>query len=490
MPLSRVAAGAFLFALPSLFAAGGAPPVQAIPPVRVDQGGYQTGAPKVALAVGAAKVTHALVRPARGGSVMLTIPVGDAVEDSLTGDVVRPVDFTSLDTPGYYIIEIPGVGTSETFPVRDDVYARPLYLAARAFYGQRCGTAVDLGSAFPGFRHAACHLDDAAFHPSSGRTGKIKASGGWHDAGDYGKYVVNSGISTGELLYAWEWYPGVFRNLSLDTPESRNETPDLLDEIRWNLDWMLTMQDEDGGVWPKLTSARFGSFTLPEQDDAGTRYIVGTGAPPFKSSCATADFAAVTAVAARAFRPFDGTYADRTLAAARKAFGWVSANPDVVFRNPPGIETGEYGDNDCSDERLWAAAELLRTTGEDGYGKGARELASRFQVSSTRAQSWSSVANLGLWAYAWATGPSVDSALRDRIANETVVAARDIADRAATSPWRHSLTARDFVWGSNGVAANYGVMLLAANRFEPNRRFVDASLDNLHYLLAARGESG
>jgi endoglucanase len=275
----------------------------------------------------------------------------------------------------------------------------------------------------------------------------------------------------------------VFRHLSLDIPESHNDTPDLLDEIRWNLDWMVTMQDEDGGVWPKLTSARFGSFTMPEQDDAGTRYIVGTGAPPFKSSCATADFAAVAAIAARAFRPFDAAYADRVLALARKAFGWVSVRPDVLFSNPPGIETGEYGDDNCTDERLWAAAELLRTTGEERFDTAARGLADGFHVSATGAQSWSSVANLGLWAYAWASASSGDSALRERIVKESVAAAREIADRTATSPWRHSLTARDFVWGSNGVASNYGVMLLAANRLEPNHRFVEAALDNVHYLL-------
>jgi endoglucanase len=454
-----------------------------IAPVRVDQGGYRPSAPKIAIAVGTAKMARAIVRPARGGPEVLTVPVGSGIEDVLTGDVVHSVDVSALKTPGSYVIEIPGVGTSEPFAIREDVYARPLYLATRAFYGQRCGTAVDLGSSFPGFTHGACHLDDAAFHPSSGRTGRIKAVGGWHDAGDYGKYVVNSGISTGELLWAWEWYPTLFRTMPLDIPESRNDTPDLLDEVRWNLDWMIAMQDDDGGVWPKLTSERFGSFTMPEQDDAGPRYIIGTGTPPYKSSCGTADFAAVAAIAARAFRPFDPAYADRTLAAARKAFVWLRANPDVRFRNPPDVSTGEYGDASCTDERLWAAAELLRTTGEEDYGAAARDLAAGFHVTSTSAQSWSSVANLGLWAYAWSKPSSIDGALRDRIAGETVAAGREIAERAATSPWRHSLTPRDFVWGSNGVVANYGVMLLAASRFEPDPLFVDAALDNLHYLL-------
>ena len=250
---------------------------------------------------------------------MLTVPLGPAVTDTQSGDTLRTIDFSAVTKPGSYTIAVKGVGESAPFRIAADVYRDPLYLTTRAFYGQRCGTAVNLGPRFKSYTHAACHLDDAQFHASSGRSGSKRASGGWHDAGDYGKYVVNSGITTGQLLWAWEWYPKVFETLSLDIPESTNRVPDLLDEIKWNLDWMLTMQDEDGGVWPKLTSARFGSFVMPEKDDGGTRYIIGTGSEPYKSSCATADFTAVFAIAARVYRPYDPAYADRAIAAARES---------------------------------------------------------------------------------------------------------------------------------------------------------------------------
>ena len=124
--------------------------------------------------------------------------------------------------------------------------------------------------------------------------------GGWHDAGDYGRYIVNSGISTGTLLWAWELYQRTLSKLSLQIPESGGEIPDFLAEVKWNLDWMLTLQDDDGGVWHKQTSLRFCAFIMP-QDDILTNYVIGTGEPAYKGTCATADFAAVMAVATRCY---------------------------------------------------------------------------------------------------------------------------------------------------------------------------------------------
>src|SRR6185437_2823779 len=201
--------------------------------------------------------------------------------------------------------------------------------------------AVDLGLEFPKYKHAACHLQ-GAWHPSSGKMGPRVSTHGWHDAGDYGRYIVNTGISTGTLLWTWELYGDRLKNIGLQLPESGNGVPDILDEIRWNLDWMLTMQDRDGGVWQKQTSSRFAHFLMPEKDTL-VSYVIGTGQAPFKSSCATADSAAVMAIAARAYRSFDAAYAKNCLPAAETAWKWVDRHPDVVFRNPRDISTGEYG---------------------------------------------------------------------------------------------------------------------------------------------------
>jgi endoglucanase len=161
--------------------------------------------------------------------------------------------------------------------------------------------------------HLACHTTtDAAFHASAESTGTISSIGGWHDAGDYGKYVVNAGISVGTLLLAFEYFPNRFQADDLRIPESGNSVPDILDEARYELKWFLTMQSSSGGVFFKITKPQFESFVMP-QNDTGQRYVYRL------SSTATGDFAAVMARAARVFRPYDSLFAASCLTAAQRA---------------------------------------------------------------------------------------------------------------------------------------------------------------------------
>jgi len=221
--------------------------------IKVDQVGYLSGAPKVALVASKNAAREFTVRRASDGKMAFRGELAAAVEDPDSGDRVRAADFTKLTAAGKYYVEIADVGRSWEFAIGPDVYGRAWYLAMRSYYGQRCGTAVDLGSEFPGFKHEACHLE-GAWHASSGKSGARASKAGWHDAGDYGRYVVNSGITTGTLLWTWEMFAPQVRAVKLNLPETGNGTPDILNEIRWNLEWMLTMQDEDGGVWHKQTS--------------------------------------------------------------------------------------------------------------------------------------------------------------------------------------------------------------------------------------------
>jgi endoglucanase len=265
--------------------------------------------------------------------------LGAPVADADTGDQVQAADFSSFHKAGSYYIEVPGVGRSWNFTLGKNVFERPTTWRCAAFYGQRCGTAVDMGPEFPGYSHPACHLH-GEFHASSGKSGPRENPGGWHDAGDYGRYMVNSGISTGTLLWAWEIYGKRLKSINLKIPESGNGTPDILNEARWNLEWMLKMQDSDGGVWHKQTSEHFDAFEQPQRR------------PPAERGDRNRDGSVSRAPAQRPTWPRWGrsprgctspttpSSRHRALEAARRAFAWTEKNPNVAFRNPKGVSTG------------------------------------------------------------------------------------------------------------------------------------------------------
>ncbi len=253
--------------------------------IKVDQAGYLPHSPKLAMVVSHTLAKEFSVHRAGNDGVAFRGKLAEPASDPDSGDIVQQADFSKLEKPGKYYMDVPGVGRSWDFAVGPDVFSRGFYLAMRAYYGQRCGTAVDLGPEFPGYKHAACHLE-GAYHTSSGKTGPHVSAKGWHDAGDYGRYLVNSGISTGTLLWTWEIFGDRLKQVTLNIPESGNGTPDILNEIRWNLDWMLSMQDDDGGVWHKQTSEHFCDFIVPEKDTL-ISYVIGTGSEPlYKSSLA------------------------------------------------------------------------------------------------------------------------------------------------------------------------------------------------------------
>ena len=189
------------------------------------------------------------------------------------------------------------------------------------------------------------------------------------------------------------------------------------------------------------------------------------------------------AIAARVYKPFDAAFADRCLRAAERAWTWIDRHPDVTFRNPSGVGTGEYGDRDCGDERLWAAAELFRTTGAAPYDSWflGHHGAYRKSIDASDPQSWSDVANLALWTYVLGKGGNTEAV--SAIRQDSIAAAGEIVARSATNGYRISLTSQNYIWGSNGVVGNYGMQLVVANVFEPNPRYLETAMENLHYLL-------
>ena len=249
------------------------------------------------------------------GEVIWRGQAGEAIQDPLCGETLYPLDFGSVREKGKYYLENGAGERSDTFEIGKDVLAGVHNAMIKALYYQRCGCALEEKYAGP-YTHAACHMENSQVYGEEGHS--FEARGGWHDAGDYGRYITPGAVAVGHLLYAYKLYPQSFREL-LNIPESGNGVADVLNECRYELEWMLKMQRKDGGVYHKLTAWSHAPFVMPEEDhDLFYAYPV--------SSMAVADFCACMALAARAYESVDRVFAWRMEAAARLSWQWLEKN--------------------------------------------------------------------------------------------------------------------------------------------------------------------
>ena len=414
------------------------------------------------------------------GKGVLKGTAGPALRWAPSGETVRLLDLSALTRPGTYRIKLPGMPLSDPFAVSADAYRALNSAALKAFYFNRSALALDPRHAGAWARPAGHPDDKVVVHASAASAARpagavLSSPKGWYDAGDYNKYVVNSGISTWTLLAAFEHYPAFFGR-DTGIPESGDDVPDILDEAMWNLEWMLTMQDpHDGGVYHKLTNLRFDGIVMPHAAQATPRYVVA------KSTAASLDFAATLATASRVLAPYEARWPGmpaRMLAAAQAAWRWAEVHPGTVFKNPPDVATGEYGDAELGDEFAWAAAELFITTGQARYAQALLR-----HDAPLATPSWSNVAALGWTSLAHhraRLAPGIEHALVARRIDDL---AAQLAATWRASAYRLAMQAPDFVWGSNAVVLNQGMMLLQAYRMKPEPDYLRAAQSSLDYVL-------
>lgn len=457
--------------------------------IYLNQVGFYPGAPKVAVVKTGDELPFFLCRVGSGDTVFRG-QLSPARSGEYSGQALRQADFTSFQDAGKYQVCVAGVGRSHPFDIQPRVHLSVANAALKGYYFQRASSA--LPEAYAGiWSREAGHPDDAVLvHPSAASSGRpagtvISSPRGWYDAGDYNKYIVNSGITMGTMLSLLEDFPATAEALQPGIPEQGNTLPDLLDELLWNLRWMLTMQDPgDGGVYHKLTNPSFGPLAQMPADAVGTRFVVQ------KSTAAALDFAAVTAQASRVCRPWLPSLADSCLAAAGRAWAWAVANPAELYRQEvmnqafdPDVETGAYGDGSVKDEWIWAAAELYVTTGNSQY-----YLANpMFPDAAMPLPSWGQVRLLGYYTLLRHGSRLGKEGKRDlKVLKKQLLAVAD--SMAAGAQLRSTGTVmggspKDFEWGSNAVAANQGLLLVQAWRLSKDQRYAEAALSNLDYLL-------
>lgn len=386
-------------------------------------------------------------------------PVYDATSETSVYSVELALD------PGQYTI------TQNKQAYEITVSANPFEAVTqallRAFYYLRCGETLPKVTAGL-YHHGPCHTAKAIVYDNP--TEMVDVSGGWHDAGDYGKYVVAAGKAIADLLLTFDDFSDRYRNQSGTTG-----LPYLLEEVKVELDFLLKCQRADGAVYHKVTTEQFPPFD--RHPEADTMRLVLSPV----SDTATASFAATLADAARVFKPYLADYSDRLLEAAIKAFDRLEQGGLAPFVNPPSISTGEYGDPSCLDETYWASATLYRTTGDSRYLTVFKTLYAK--LSDPLHLGWVDMSGYGSISYLKNPKADRNEPIYQDILTRLSATVDQRLEVIKASGFKLAMRREDFVWGSNMEVANQAIQFILAYQCFGDARYEQAALDHFDYLL-------
>ena len=419
--------------------------------------------------------------------------------DTLTGSTVHQIDFTSFNTIGSgYKLAISDLESAE-ISIDKNIYSSLKQEAFSFFYRSRSG--IELLPEFAGesYARAAGHLSDNAVTcyqgiDAQGKTWPgcdytLDVAGGWYDAGDYGKYVVNGGISVWTLMNSYERNPSAWADGTLPIPEKTNDVPDILDEARWEMEFILAMQvpsgEQAGMAHHKMHDVQWDALPLlpiTEQDNdlehtnpSEGRYLM----PPTTS--ATLNLAATAAQCARIWTEFDPEFSEQCLTAAETAWDAAQKYPDVLAGSVPGTGGGDYGDENISDEFYWAAAELYVTTGKAVYLDYLTQSPNYLYIpTKSAAMYWGDTATLGTISLAMVSNNLPDEDVKDARTNIVNAADEFLAMMDANA---YQIPITDFVWGSNSNILNNLIVIGLAYEFTNETVYLDGVTSGLDYLL-------
>ncbi|MDR3172691.1 MAG: glycoside hydrolase family 9 protein [Treponema sp.] len=443
--------------------------------IHYNQAGYDSRLPKKAVLTGNGELCMILDTRMnyRGDKKVWEPALSAPVFDTASGDTVRMADFSGLTEPGTYFLIADG--QKVTITIKDKPWHELSKALVKGLYYQRCGCALEEKHAGP-WKHGICHTGKAVLVQDNGeldRNTVIECTGGWHDAGDYGRYIHPAAAALGHMLYSWELFPQVYQD-ELGIPESGNGVPDILNECRYELEWMLKMQRADGGLYHKVATRYFAQFIMPE-DDTDELWLFPV------SHCATASFAASTAQAWRVYKNYDLPFAEKLLAASKRAWAWLEANPDFKpFVNPPNLNSGAYGDQSCEDEIFWAACELYAATGEKPYMAAMKRLADKVDVSQF---GWRENGGFGALCCLFVMRNTLDADFTAALRARFLAGADHFLELGKKSGYGTALAPGNYIWGSILPIMNNGIALILAKLLTGDSAYQDAAQAQLDYLL-------
>ncbi len=417
----------------------------------------------------------------------ITVYEGNAVHfgtDEISGEDTYVADFSELTKEGRYRV-LAGNVTGPLFVIGDKAYDKLKKDICKCFYFLRCGDALDKEYA-GAYYHKPCHLSKATVYGED--TEPVDVSGGWHDAGDYGRYSTAGAVAVAHILYGVSMFKNLL-DIEFDIPKVSCDNgflPDILAETKVELDFLMKMQRENGSVWHKVTTFNHADFVMPE-DDKSELFLFNV------SSLATADIAAVFALAYKVYKNYDREYAGVLLARALKAYKWLSDNPqELLFKNAEGSNTGEYGESEDISNRFWAACALYDATGEESYLADAGELKKRLAEFDKQLKKkgyngnvftclgWAEVAGLGGLSLIL---KNVENDLTAFVKERFVKEAERLCEGAAKNGFDLCMEKADFIWGSNMELLKYLMVLTVANIISPDKKYANTVTSGIDYLL-------
>ena len=481
--------------------------------ILTNQLGYFSGrAKRATLLTDSDKETEFQLKDASGSSVYSGKTKNFGFDED-SGDNVQIIDFTDFTGEGTFYLETSDGAQSREFNIGgSSEYSSMLYDSLNYFYQNRSGIPIESQFISSGDTSA---LARAAGHPTdmaeieqtwgySGTSGSIDVTGGWYDAGDHGKYVVNGGFSLWMMQNQYETavkygFEDVYADGTMLIPECSNSYPDLLDEARWEMEWMFSMivdsGEYEGMVYHKAHDEKWTALGIAPADDDMKRIVK----PP--TTAATLNFAACAAQASRLWKGIDDDFSKKCLEAAERSYEAAKAHPDMLAPLDESIGGGAYGDTDVEDEFYWAAMELFITTGNEDYYDETTDsqffldvpttLGGGESVDTVGSFDWGNTALLGTFSAAL-NPDSFDKGDVEIIGDAFAKAADHYIEMEENQgygvPYGQSTLSyndsdKGYIWGSNSFVADNSIVMAYSYLLSGDEKYLDGAIGGMDYLL-------